>query len=217
MQFSGSLCKVLKRLRMKERQGCRLWAMGSSWFKLWNAFISFWFYRGSCLSTVSLQLRRWLWGDFPLCFSRELYVSKPSLKVFPLACGFSSPEVVLFADVKSLEANVLINPRLSSMLGLVSPCWQVEDSRQPHNLSSRHDWNRKSAVRDCTACLPDRLLSNKNEHPSPGGMSKVDIASLWSTRWERAHPTLMVSAFLLILSGFSPEGVLSLAWLALDG
>ena len=191
--------------------------MGSSWFKLWNAFISFWFYRGSCLSTVSLQLRRWLWGDFPLCFSRELYVSKPSLKVFPLACGFSSPEVVLFADVKSLEANVLINPRLSSMLGLVSPCWQVEDSRQPHNLSSRHDWNRKSAVRDCTACLPDRLLSNKNEHPSPGGMSKVDIASLWSTRWERAHPTLMVSAFLLILSGFSPEGVLSLAWLALDG
>ena len=125
-----------------------------------------------------MQLRRWLGGDFPLCFSRELYESNPSLTLLPRACGFGALEVFLFADVKSLEARVLIIPWLSAMLGSVSPRWLAGHSRQPHNLSSGHDRNRRSAVSECTACLPDRLLSNKNEYPLPGGMSKVDIASL---------------------------------------
>lgn len=139
---------------------------------------SFRFYQGSYLISVPLHLRRGLWGAFPSSFSVRLYASNPFLTFWALACGFGSPEVVLFSGAKSLGARILIVPWLLAVLGLVSPLWQAGRSRQFCNLSSRYDWNRKSAARECKACILNSCFQIKTSTPLQGGMSKAEITSL---------------------------------------
>lgn len=184
----------------------------NSRFKLWNAF--------KVLSVLPRLLfnfgifapKKTALGSFSFKFLHEtLCISNPFLTFWPLACGFGSPEVVLFAGAKPLGARVWIVPWLLAVLGLVSPLWQAGRSRQFYNLSSRYDWNRKSAARDCTACILNTLLSNKNEYPiarrDEQGWNHFSVIQAVGKGSPNTHGLFLPPHSLSLLS--SPEGVLS--------
>lgn len=121
---------------------------------------------------------------------------------------------------------------LSAMLGLVSPLLQTVHSRQFYNFSSSYDWKyvacspwriKKITMRECTAYLLNKLLSNQStplarrDKQGWNHLSVIQTVGKGWQGWEIArHLWSLPPRSLRLLSSFGRGSVscmVSLGWL----